>query len=492
LQGLTSLQTLRLDSTQVSDLAPLQGLTSLQTLRLDSTQVSDLAPLQSLTNLQTLSFGGTQVSDIAPLQSLTGLKSLGLGAKVSDLAPLQSLTGLQSLGLGGTHSDLTPLQSLTGLQSLSLGGTQVSDLAPLQGLSNLLFLNIENTQVSDLRPIAWLNQLASDDSKAGLFFRNTEATKRDARLARLADDMDDEGTGLARPVLHYLRSLPPWPDPYTPAATPDGSPPQPIGGESIGAQAQALSDLTPLAEELVQNPETGRFSVNYKPIEKPDLLAATLGQVGDAIEDVLQDPSNGLNEKSLDIRKLKRTLERYANDPQRVEMDFTTVHQSLTRQIAIGELPPSEENLALISAVEQGAQGIRATHADVAVNRRILQEQRLRELTTDAVATIREKAPIVQAITEGDMAEQSAEDVDYLTNVLPSAPPRLPGVTRNDAIVQGRDEAVRLFGRSSRMLIMLRKSGDLVQKLHQSTGYKAAEIMQALIEFVKLGHSLFM
>ena len=68
---LTALQTLRLNDTQVADLAPLRSLTALQTLSLDSTKVADLAPLRSLTALQTLYLDNTQVADLSPLRSLT-------------------------------------------------------------------------------------------------------------------------------------------------------------------------------------------------------------------------------------------------------------------------------------------------------------------------------------------------------------------------------------------------------------------------------------
>ena len=213
--------------------------------------------------------------------------------------------------------------------------------------------------------------------------------------------------------------------------------------------------------------------------------------MADAIEDVLHDPSNGLNDGSLDIRKLKRTLERYANDPQRVEMDFTTVHQSLTRQIASEELPPSDENLTLLTALEEGALGIRATDPAVAVNRRILQQQKLRERPPEAVEKIKEAAPVLEAITEGDLHDQMREDVHFLTEEMPTVPPRLPGVTRDDAIIPGRDEAVRVFGRSSRILITLRKSPELVRKLHESTGFKVADIMEKLVALIKLGLSMF-
>jgi hypothetical protein len=256
-------------------------------------------------------------------------------------------------------------------------------------------------------------------------------------------------------------------------------------------QAKTLSDLTPLAEELVQNPETGTFTARPKPIEKPDLLSATLGQVADAIEDVLFDPKNGLNAASLDIRKLRRTIERYGNDPQRIEMDFTTAHGSITRLIAVEELPASDENLALLEALQEGAMGIRATDPAVEVNRRILQEQKLREMSEEDIAKIAKAAPVLEAITEGDTQQQMREDVPALVEELSTRRRSLPGVTRADAILPARDEAVRFFGRSARMTIMLHKSPDMLKKIEQSSGYKAASIMAVLKTLVDIGMGLF-
>lgn len=255
--------------------------------------------------------------------------------------------------------------------------------------------------------------------------------------------------------------------------------------------AVELDRLLPLAEELVQDSETGAFDVKAKEVEKPDLLAATLAQLADAIEDVLENQSNGLNAKSLEIRKLQRTLERYANDPQRVEMDLTTVHYSLTVQIGTGELPPSEENQALLLALQEGAQGIRATDPDVAENRRLLQKQSLRELSPENLEQIAEAAPVLEAITQGDLREQMRDDVLYLTQEMRAGPPRLPGVTRDDAIIPGHDEAVRVLGRSARMLIALRNTPELINKIHASAGFKALNILGVLGGLVSLGMMLF-
>lgn len=256
-------------------------------------------------------------------------------------------------------------------------------------------------------------------------------------------------------------------------------------------EAASLSRRLPLAEELVQNPDSGFFEVRPKDITNLNLLGATLGQLADAIEDVLANQSNGLNAASLDIRKLRRTIERYANDPQRVEMDLTTVHGSLSVQIATGELPPSNENAALISALQEGAQGIRATDPEVAENRQILQEQALRDLASDDLNQIAEAAPVLEAITEGDLRGQMREDILFLTKEMREGPPRLPGVTREDAIIVGRDEAVRVLGRTARMLLILRRTPELVDKIHDSTGFRAAIIFTTLGTLITLGLLLF-
>lgn len=252
--------------------------------------------------------------------------------------------------------------------------------------------------------------------------------------------------------------------------------------------ASELSRRMPLAEELIQNPQSGIFSVRPREPANVDLLSATLAQLADAIEDVLAGESNGLNASSLEIRKLRRTLDRYANDPQRVEMDLTSVHYSIIVQIANGELPSSSENLALLAALQEGAQGIRATDHEIAANRRLLQERALKELPRDTLDQIAGALPTLEAITEGDLRKQMREDVLYLTQDLDVERPRLPGYSKADAIVPGHDEAVRVFGRAARMLIALRRAPDMIHKLHDSAGFR---LVNVLVTLVSLGKLLF-
>ena len=59
-----------IDEWGIIDISVLQGLTNLQSLSLQSTQVEDISVLQGLTNLQSLSLQSTQVEDISPLLPL--------------------------------------------------------------------------------------------------------------------------------------------------------------------------------------------------------------------------------------------------------------------------------------------------------------------------------------------------------------------------------------------------------------------------------------
>ncbi|MCA3454419.1 MAG: hypothetical protein INF45_08910, partial [Rhodobacter sp.] len=228
LAALTALQRLDLNQTAVSDLAPLAALTALEGLGLNETAVSDLAPLAALTALRVLDLTHTAVSDLAPLATLTALQALWLDqTAVSDLAPLAALTTLGALTLNQTAvSDLAPLAGLTAMRTLTLNQTVVSDLAPLAALSELKHLALVGCQVADLRPIRGLAKLGTN-GPPGLIFQDTPAIRADGTLARLAGITDSEDR--ARETLAYLNTLPPWPEPYTPSARPDGQPPQPVG-----------------------------------------------------------------------------------------------------------------------------------------------------------------------------------------------------------------------------------------------------------------------
>ncbi|WP_430250782.1 hypothetical protein [Neorhizobium sp. DAR64860/K0K1] len=227
--------------------------------------------------------------------------------------------------------------------------------------------------------------------------------------------------------------------------------------------AERLDRHLPLAERIVSNKETGAFNIVAKLAVKPNFLRSTLSQVEDALEDCLASASNGLREEDLEVRKLRRMLSKYANDPQMIEMDATSVHNSILTKIGTEELPRSGEIHNLLDALRDAARGIRGTDPDIAENRRILQATNVPELSPEVIQTIQDAAPVIEAITEGALQEQMREDIAVLTDYSG----QLVEVSRRDGY--GHDEIVRVTGRLSRILLAIKKTTELAKRIENST-----------------------
>lgn len=244
---LDRLKTLRLNNTQVADIAPLAGLTGLTVLSLNNTQVADITPLAGLTALISLGLHNTQVADIAPLAGLTRLKNLGLSyTQVSDITPVAGLTKLTTLNLSNTQvADITALAGLNGLTDLWLSKTHVVDITVLAGLAWLTDLDLSNTQVEvisplagnfdlaslmlngaearDLRPLRTLRRLVEKPGLWGLQFRDCTAAKTDPRIAEIS--LIEDNAERARALFDYLEGWeqpPPPRDPLLEAIIVDG------------------------------------------------------------------------------------------------------------------------------------------------------------------------------------------------------------------------------------------------------------------------------
>ncbi|MGY6410859.1 MAG: leucine-rich repeat domain-containing protein, partial [Alkalilacustris sp.] len=256
LANLIGLQEITLNKTAVQDLTPLAGLTRLRMLNLNQTAVQDLVPLAGLTRLRTLYLNQTAVRDLTPLAGLTGLQVLGINqTQVRDLSPLTSLTDLRGLHIAQTDvQEFSPLAGLSRLEALALNKTAVRDLAPLAGLVELKWLRVDETYVVDLRPIRELLD-PGVGSIGGLWFCDTPAVARDAELLRLSEIEDDAER--TRETLAYLKTLPPWPEPYTPA-----KPGEPEEGER--PEREADTPIPTLEAVLrMQSPAGWRFSPEH-------------------------------------------------------------------------------------------------------------------------------------------------------------------------------------------------------------------------------------
>ncbi|MGJ8596715.1 hypothetical protein [Sulfitobacter sp.] len=264
------------------------------------------------------------------------------------------------------------------------------------------------------------------------------------------------------------------------------------GAEAVAAEieilrAEKLLNDLPQAEIVAFDNEALHFTARPILLEKPDLIGATLQQVGDSLEDVLASPSNGLSSTSREVRVIERSIKKYGNNPQQIEMGFVSAHAGLTRQIIVQELPASEENLALQSALEEGAIAIRATHPDVAENRAILTKRKFAEMSQEQKDVLADALPVLRAISDEPLTDDWENDIPALINTsvgpLPSGAPALPGA----------DEATRIFSRAAKISILLRTS-EVIHAIDQGAPYKAARILTTIGALVTIGltlHSVF-
>lgn len=256
-----------------------------------------------------------------------------------------------------------------------------------------------------------------------------------------------------------------------------------------GIEAEYLAEKAPLAETVEFNEETAKFYIVPTQLKNSALFTAMMKRTEDCIKDALLG-ANGLRENSSEVRKLRRTHDYYTNDPQQIELTYTSVTVSLRRQIhESGELAKSEDNFAVLEAVEEGALAIRANHADVAENRKTIAKQKLREMEQDGIDLLEDAKPVLAAISQDLMHEDFEIDIPQLINdatlPLPSGAPPLPGV----------DESMRIFSRISKMKLaydaMTKNGADIFDSKGFKTTRLGLTVGGVLSALVTLGLRLF-
>lgn len=162
LRGLTDLEELYLNSTDVADLQSVTHLKQLRLLELDYLELptDELLGLQRLENLQELSLHVVKSVDddtLKMLGRLTQLQTLRLsGSSITDtgLEHLATLSDLRILGLSSTgisDSGVKHIAKLEKLEQLWLGYTNVTDtgVAELANMPALFNLHLDHTTVTD-------------------------------------------------------------------------------------------------------------------------------------------------------------------------------------------------------------------------------------------------------------------------------------------------------------------------------------------------------
>lgn len=127
-------------------------LTSLSSLDISRTEVTNINALSNLTSLSELDLSNTGVSDISALSNLTSLSELDLSnTGVSDISALSNLVSMRILKLRNTKvSDISALSFLRNLEELDLSGMEISELGSISKLKALKLLDLQNSITTEI------------------------------------------------------------------------------------------------------------------------------------------------------------------------------------------------------------------------------------------------------------------------------------------------------------------------------------------------------
>lgn len=103
-------------------------------------------------------------------------------------------------------------------------------------------------------------------------------------------------------------------------------------------EADQLAKAVIINETLAWNDDTQVFHVEHPSVSNEQRLARHLSRVSDALDDILAlGGGNGMTANTVEYRIIKRLVEKYSDDPERVAFDLTDVNKSIARQIKVGE-----------------------------------------------------------------------------------------------------------------------------------------------------------
>ena len=217
IQNLTSLTSLNLSNTSLTDIRVLSGLTSLTSLRLDQNSITDISSLNGLTSLTSLRLDQNSITDISALSGAhepDGPRSWGeqdhrhqragrahepdgtrppqppplggvgsdrsdhrhqrperahepdgprsRGNRITDISVLDGLTNLTDLDLRYNSMTDATLSGLTSLTELSLRLNSITDVT-LSGLTSLTTLHLNENSITDTSALSGLTSLTELD-----------------------------------------------------------------------------------------------------------------------------------------------------------------------------------------------------------------------------------------------------------------------------------------------------------------------------------------
>lgn len=165
------------------DLLTLKGNSTLETLDISGTLVTDLSVLSSLSKLKHFIAYDTDINELSPLKNLS-LITLEMGrAKITDLNPLSTIETLEIINLQGNSGvmHLAALSHLKRLVKLDIKGTSVdaNELGHLEELPKLIELNVNPDIEFSARAV--LKKISNDyqqKNSAPTLFRSSNVSNR--------------------------------------------------------------------------------------------------------------------------------------------------------------------------------------------------------------------------------------------------------------------------------------------------------------------------
>ena len=162
---LTSLETLEISYTELTDVSPIEQLVNLKTLELGENRLEVLPEnLRNLQNLEWFSFTHDRVKEIGPLKSLINLKELYFHYNyVENISPLKDLVNLTKFGAQGNQiKDILVVTNLVNLTYLGLNQNQIEAIPEdFVNLKKLQDLELDYNNISNLPDLKGLNSLVS-------------------------------------------------------------------------------------------------------------------------------------------------------------------------------------------------------------------------------------------------------------------------------------------------------------------------------------------
>ncbi len=238
------------------------------------------------------------------------------------------------------------------------------------------------------------------------------------------------------------------------------------GPEAVANKIREIEDAyweerLPQAEQLTQNPETGKFSAKPLPFDGQQAVVNWLNQIEFALSLAVDSNTSDFNRMSTAFKYLDHTLTTCRDDPNAIEQNVGIARGMIDTNLADKNFTDDDALRALSTILEQVQLQMRADHPDVrkAWEKRIAQKIREadRQSKLEAAKAIRAE----QERTEGRMKTEMGLDAETVE-------------TAKDPEVQA--VAMRRAGGRSAKMNMIDRASATVKNFDASAGYKAGRI----------------